>query len=444
MSDVSEEEWRSDLTFILESLDDQQYKKTLEFLDEIPRSRKCDTSREQMPATIIQHYGLPGSISAINDVMVKIPRNDPRLQNKLKPHVEKLRQEQEKDKQGKKRKRDEDGVLTDVTQNQFDIQNQQKSCQPTNETNATWRKSIRDLESSTILETDGFVGKVVQKSGLRPYQTKDKARKCFFYLAVADETAGVKVKVYGKDRYDEIEVGSSYLFSRSLIKEEKVIMVTKLSKVSQTRHVDVPEELEMEATRLIYPESPVYSIKDAKLSADKTKVSVEGTVTEIDPVEKTKVNNKRQKVKTQRFHLKDETGSIWINMWDEGAVGECRGLSVGDVVKLANMKTHKYYEDVSLNSTASTRIIKVQSVGVQNERIEILGIKKATKKETQLDAEIDHQLHTFVVATRLLAKTVGFKLTGDFKGSLLDKLPFSADAEIRGNEIIKITAASKV
>ncbi|XP_031730024.1 uncharacterized protein LOC116398112 [Anarrhichthys ocellatus] len=272
MSDHSEEAWTSALTTMLEDLEEKQYKKMLECLVKIPRSKRYDTPKEQMPAIIIQFYGLPGSISAIHDVMAKIPRNDPKMQNLLRPHVEKLRQEQEKDKQEKRKcEEEEDGVLTD----------QRKSCQPDNERGAPWKKSIRDLKSSTILEREGFVGKVVQKSGLRPYQNKDKARKCFFYLAVVDETASAKVKVYGKDRYEELKEESSYLFSRSLIKEDDVIMVTTLSKVSQTRAVDVPEELEMEATRLIYPEGTVYSIEEAKISADKTKVSVGGTVTEV-------------------------------------------------------------------------------------------------------------------------------------------------------------------
>lgn len=59
------------------------------------------------------------------------------------------------------------------------------------------------------------------------------------------------------------------------------IKVTKLSKVSKTPQIDVPENLEMEARMLIDLQAPVFSIKQAKISAEKTLVSVEGKVTEV-------------------------------------------------------------------------------------------------------------------------------------------------------------------
>ena len=77
-------------------------------------------------------------------------------------------------------------------------------------------------------------------------------------------------------------------------------------------------------------------------------------------------------------------------------------------------------------------------------RIEIIGIIKAIKKETQLQAEINQQVHTFVVASPLLAKAFGLKLDGDFKQSLLDVMPLSAEAVIKGTRIQRLTAASKM
>ncbi|XP_078122677.1 caspase recruitment domain-containing protein 18-like [Sander vitreus] len=45
-------------------------------------------------------------------------------------------------------------------------------------------------------------------------------------------------------------------------------------------------------------------------------------------------------------------------MWGD-ETEQCNGLSVGDVVKVTNMKTNKYYENISLNSTVHTRIEKM-------------------------------------------------------------------------------------
>ncbi|XP_078122774.1 uncharacterized protein LOC144528171 [Sander vitreus] len=106
----------------------------------------------------------------------------------------------------------------------------------------------------------------------------------------------------------------------------------------------------------------VYSIKEVKSFCDKTEVSVKGNVTKINHVEKIEVKFTKKKRKRQRFQLKDETDSIDIFMWGD-ETEQCNGLSVGDVVKVTNMKTNKYYENILLNSTVHTRIEKMDPVG---------------------------------------------------------------------------------
>ncbi|KAM6984327.1 uncharacterized protein LKV04_012065 [Tautogolabrus adspersus] len=306
-----------------------------------------------------------------------------------------------------------------------------------------WEIRISDVNSKDpLLETQAFSGKVVKRSGLRTYHTKDDQKKFVFYLGVTDKTACVKVMVYGKERYQEIKEGCSYLF-RSLIKDQISVKVKNSSKVSLTKSVEVPEELEVEASRLLYPESPFYSIAEVKTFSDKTDVSVEGTIQEIDPAEDTAVSYQKQKRKTQRFKLKDESSSIWIQMWGE-ETKLCKGLSVGDIVKLTNMRTNEYYGEVKLNSTAYTKLQKVKTVGFQNVKIQIMGILKAIKKETRLEAEIHQQVQTFVVASKLLAEELNIKLERDYRERLLDKIPLIADVEIAGNRIKKIKAAKKM
>ncbi|XP_049897339.1 uncharacterized protein LOC126388324 isoform X1 [Epinephelus moara] len=446
MSHIWEEEWKKDLRSILMDLREEQFDTTLELLTKIPRCHKTgeSKSREKMPQIICEHYSLLDSIAAISDIIERIPRNDEPVQSLLRPHVEKMRKEREKESQGQKRKREErDDVPTDVAPLQSKILNQQRSSQPNMDRNTPSQKiSICDVKSTGILETQFIAAKVVQKSGLRTYRTKAKEKKCLFYLGVADETGSIKMTVYGKDHDKKLKEGSSYLF-RKLIQDESGPKVTTSSIVSQTRSVDVPEQLEMEAQKLIYPESPVYSIKEAKSAADRTEVTVEGTVTDIHPVEKVKVKHKQEKTKKQTFQLEDETDSIGICMWGD-ATEQCKGLSPGDVIKVSNMKTKKYYDNISLDSTGYTRIDKVQSVGTHNAKIQVMGIIKATKKETHLEAEFNQQVHTLVVASRLLANAFGFDLKGDFKESLLNKMPLSADAEIQGQKITKITAVEEM
>lgn len=118
------------------------------------------------------------------------------------------------------------------------------------------------------------------KSGLRTYETKKKEKKFFFYLGVADETGSIKVMVYGRERYQRFQEKSCYLF-REIIMDENVMKVTKKSVISKTAAIDVPENLEMEAQMFVYSQTPVCSIGQAIGSAEKTSVSVEGTVREV-------------------------------------------------------------------------------------------------------------------------------------------------------------------
>lgn len=143
-------------------------------------------------------------------------------------------------------------------------------------------KSIKDLLTSGDLGGKNISGKVVQKSALRTYQTKQKKKenKVFFYLGFTDDTSCIKVMVYGKDRYQGFKEGSFYSI-REVIMEENLMKITKRSSTAKTSPFDIPEELEMEAQMLIYPQTPVCCIAKAKVYADRTAVSVEGTVTEV-------------------------------------------------------------------------------------------------------------------------------------------------------------------
>ncbi|XP_042287069.1 uncharacterized protein LOC121910104 [Thunnus maccoyii] len=248
--------------------------------------------------------------------------------------------------------------------------------------------------------------------------------------------------VYRKDRHQDIQEGSCYSF-RNVIMEEDLMKVTKRSKVAETGPIDIPEELEMEAGMLIYHQKPVCSIAKAKEYADKTAVSVEGTVTEIGHVEPIKVKNQRRKKDKQEFQLNDGKDSIRITLWGKDTA-QLRGTSDGDFVRVTNVKTNHYYKTVSLNSTDFTRIFKIQSAPIQNVTIEIIGIIKANMMETQLEASFNDQVETLVVSSKHLAKAFGVRLDGDFKNRLIEKNSLYAKVEIQGSTIIRITAAEEM
>ncbi|KAJ4921274.1 hypothetical protein JOQ06_007886 [Pogonophryne albipinna] len=286
-----ETKWRTALSSILDELTGDEFRKLLFNLEKIPQGLKEGRVRGDMPSVIIQHYSTKGSIALMDRLMRKLPRRDAAVQQPLrgmKDELKKLRQKKKGQLSGKPKTRDsQDGK-------------------------APWRKSIFDLKSSGILETEAIVGKVVKKSELLTSTIKT----IYFFLGVADETASVKLMVYGKDLHRKIKEGSSYIF-RNLTQDG------------------------------IY-----------------VKTHVSGTVTEIYPVKKVKVEHKEKKTNQQSFKLRQEAEEISVTMWDE-ATKRIKDFSVGHVLLLEYMKPNEYCEKVSLNSTKYTKITKVQSVGIR-------------------------------------------------------------------------------
>ncbi|MED6281957.1 hypothetical protein CHARACLAT_027147 [Characodon lateralis] len=373
MSEKSITGWKRALTKILEDLSEEQYQKMLEFLDKIPKSVKRCSLREHMTQSIIEHYGEEGSISEISKIMEEIPRRDHAIQDLLRPFVEKL----EEDKKGEKNKRNgacskpekkrrrssagfqKNNVVNDSDSSDDESQNDDPE-HPQSDKKIeipSWRTSIKNRKNSGDTDEKPIIVKVVQKSGLRTYETKTKERKFFFYMGVADETDCIKVMVYGKEQFKNLEEGRTYLF-RKVLMEKEVMKVTKKTIFSKTKETGVSKDLELQAQMLVYNQSPVCSITKIQFFDEITSVSVEGTVTEITSVEQVKLKRKRTKEKRIRFQLKDKTGSIWITLWRKD-MEQLKETSVGDFVKVINVKTSRYHETVYLNSTDFTRICKV-------------------------------------------------------------------------------------
>ncbi|XP_030603062.1 uncharacterized protein LOC115792602 [Archocentrus centrarchus] len=441
MPKISKREWKETLTDILEELDKSQFAKMLELLRKIPRSQKTPKFKDKMPQKIIEYYGEEKSISAINRVMNKIPRRDAAVQDRLQPFVAKVTKKKLKEKKALKWTHACDAVMEGSAANPKKIFQPDKGrdnhhCPSTiteRNTHEPWERTISDVKSSKqILDSEVIIGKVLQKSGLCTYETTDKVEKPYFNLAVADETGSIKVVVYGNKLYSEIKEDRCYRFSK-LQKGENVLKTTFLSNVCETKTVEVPAEIEKIARTLLCSESPLCSIAEVKMSAESSKVSIRGTVTEIHPLEKITVM-KQRKTKKQVFQLTDDNDSIIVWVWGENTQ-QCNGLLVGDVIMVTNVKTNHFRGVVSLKTTGFTRILKVRSANFQKGRIEIKGISKANKKQTYLEAEFNQRLQMFVVASQLLAKAFGVKLDENFKQRLVDKMPLSAVAQIQGNKI---------
>ncbi|RVE63410.1 hypothetical protein OJAV_G00135760 [Oryzias javanicus] len=302
---------------------------------------------------------------------------------------------------------------------------------------SSWRKPIAELQNGVDLSQKSVVGKVVEKSDLRTYETKEKQKKFFFYLGIADDSGCIKVMVYGKDKYSVFKEGECYNF-RNVIVEENIMKFTSKSSTSRAGKLDVPKDLEQKARMLIYGEDPVVSIEEIKRLDEKERVSVEGTVIEIRKTDSVVTKENQTKIKIRKFKLEDRTRSIYITLWGKG-IQHLKGVSVGDTVKVTNLKTNHCNETVSLNSTDSTRIIKLKCATLQDVQMEIVGIKKAGKLQMELDIVIDKQAKFFSVKSAVLAEALGVQQGSDVEKRLLEKIPCLAKAKIKGDRILKLT-----
>ncbi|XP_020564761.1 uncharacterized protein LOC101161825 isoform X2 [Oryzias latipes] len=364
---------KSALLSIMEELDEEQYEKMLLLLGKIPRRKKTG-SRPQMVETVLQVYGEKESINVVDNIMKKIPRNDRAVQDLLKPFVgkkktgEKRKQEadpepEERILQQKSAAGSEKNQVVEDSAGKNKDRDHLKSPQPDKVTSSSpWRITIAELKSGVDLGQKSVVGKVVEKSALRTYKTKDNEKKFFFNLGIADYSSYIKVMVYGKENFSVFNKEGYYNFrnvivEREVIKNEntheKVMKFTKRSNTSKAGKFDIPKDLELEAQMLVYGQRPVVSIEEIKRLEPRSRVSAEGTVKE--PVE---VEGIRTKKKTKKFKLEDTTGSIIITLWGQD-IQQLRDVSVGDLVRVTNVTTNHYHETISLNSTDFTRIFKM-------------------------------------------------------------------------------------
>ncbi|XP_029703809.1 uncharacterized protein [Takifugu rubripes] len=445
MSDILEKEWKQTLTFIVEELDNQQFEKLLELLSKIPKGQKTPNIRGNMAQIINEHYGLEDSVFAIVDAMETIPRRDDKIQEPLKAFVEKL-----KANTGKKRKRnpvqltekttlDKKRKLDPNTTEQTEAGGSRPvmakgilAGQPATETDtASWSKSICDLVAAhEVVATATIRGRIMDKSKLQTYKTQ---KKDFFFLLVTDETASIKMMVYGKPHYQKLQKGKHYLF-RKLIRDKNLFKVTLQTIVAELGAFDIPKEVEEKAKRLS-SHGPYVSIEEVKKwDSEILPVSVEGTITKVCPSElMVKGNNAKRRTKKQHFHIKDNTDSIEVVIWGRN-VKKCENVAVGDVVKLTNMNI-KNLESVTLQSTDITNIEQVRKFTIHNHQLKIVAVTKCQKMQTDLEVILDQRFYTMVVKNKLLAEAYSLSLGEKFRSQLMMALPLMGEAQIEGNEI---------
>ena len=73
----------------------------------------------------------------------------------------------------------------------------------------------------------------------------------------------------------------------------------------------------------------------------------------------------------------------------------------------------------------------------------IIGVMKAGTVETELEAQINNRVDTFVVDSPVLGGELGISTGADFETRLLEKVPFSVETQIQGTKITQLTASQQ-
>ncbi|KAL3043139.1 hypothetical protein OYC64_020953 [Pagothenia borchgrevinki] len=356
-----ETKWRTALSSILDQLTADEFRKLLFNLEKIPQGLKEGRVRGDMPSVIIQHYSTEGSITLMDRLMKDLPRLDAAVQQPLRGMKDELKKLRQKKKAATSKPADSRAVTkkkepaAEVSGGSGETQSLDDSIEKlilAVRLLAPLEKSIFELNSSGILETEAIVGKVVKKS------------------------------------------------------------------------------------ELVYPESPLTSVKDIKSSPLKTYVSVEGTVTQIDPIKKVKVQHEEKK--TKRFKLKQEDEEISVTLWDE-AIKQSKDLSVGDVLLLNNMKRKVYLREVYLNSTQFTKITKDQSAApVHIRKIKVITLLRTTKRNAHLQVQFEGRFQEVYGKTQVLSEGMGFRTMEEFNKGFFHMLPLTVMANMQGKRILEM------
>lgn len=86
--------------------------------------------------------------------------------------------------------------------------------------------------------------------------------------------------------------------------------------------------------------------------------------------------------------------------------------------------------------------VQVEATSGRDIKIEIIGISRASGGETHLDANVNGQVDTLIVASELLATATGVSLEENIQDKVLQKIPFMAVVKIQGGKITEMTLMS--
>ncbi|XP_061191610.1 uncharacterized protein LOC133199788 [Saccostrea echinata] len=171
--------------------------------------------------------------------------------------------------------------------------------------------------------------------------------------AVADEATAIKCTIYDNTKFARFMEGSSVIL-RNFIKKVDSIAVTTTTKLFPCNDVNVPQDISNRARILLnLPSAPTKPVSEALNSPPRVRVSIKGRIMQEEATREVFV--KEERVKVKNIYIEDSTSKCKVALWHNFAEKDIRP---GDYVQITDVVTNTFRNEVSLTTTAKSKITK--------------------------------------------------------------------------------------
>ena len=118
------------------------------------------------------------------------------------------------------------------------------------------------------------------------YRNKRGSKQEFWPVDLADSTTAMRASAYG-DIVQKFKSEKTYMITNYIVKKEygeTSLILTSRSKAFLTNDIEITEERKSEARALMTPKQTTSPINSVKLSPLKTKVTIQGKVTQVSSI----------------------------------------------------------------------------------------------------------------------------------------------------------------
>ncbi len=117
------------------------------------------------------------------------------------------------------------------------------------------------------------------------YKNKKGREQTMSFVGLADASTALRAIVYGEDVRENLEEGKSVLVFNFIVRDEYgdiSVVLRSNSKVYSTNDIETTDDIRQNAKKMVSGyEQPVQKISSVKHSPVKTKLSVQGRVTQV-------------------------------------------------------------------------------------------------------------------------------------------------------------------